>query len=266
MPRGPAGMTALVTGAADGIGRATAERLVGQGWNVLAADRDAEKLAWAEQAGIALIAADVSSEADNAKMIAEVESRFGGLDAAVFNAGVTGGGAIDELSFTDFQKIVGVNLFGPVLGIKAALPVLRRSDRPAIVLTSSTMGVAGDAENWAYCASKHALIGLVRSLSRELGCEGIRINALCPGPTKTGMTRMMEDLAPEHYAQMIRQVPLQRWADPDEMASVIEFLISPAASYVNGHAMVADGGAMVGTGLVAPKSGTSPAIPPQINR
>lgn len=257
--------TALVTGAADGIGRATAERLTKNGWNVLAADLNAEKLAWAAEAGIASIAADVSSEADNARMFAEVAARFGGLDAAVLNAGITGGGSIDALPFSDFQRVIGVNLFGPVLGIKAALPLLRQSGQPAIVLTSSTMGVAGDAENWAYTASKHALIGLVRSLSRELGCEGIRINALCPGPTKTGMTRMMEDLAPEHYAIMTQKVPLQRWADPDEMASVIEFLISPAASYVTGHAMVADGGAMVGTGLVGPKTSAAPAIPPEIN-
>lgn len=258
--------TALVTGAADGIGRATVQRLAANGWNVLAADRDAGKLAWAAEAGIASIAADISLEADNARMIAEAEARLGGLDAAVLNAGITGGGSIDDMAFADFQTVIGINLFGPVLGIKAALPLLRRSAHPAIVVTSSTMGVAGDADNWAYSASKHALIGLVRSLSRELGCEGIRINALCPGPTLTGMTRAVEDVAPAHYAMMQRRVPLQRWADPDEMASVIEFLISPAASYVTGHAMVADGGAMVGTGLVDPRTGPAPAIPHDINR
>jgi NAD(P)-dependent dehydrogenase (short-subunit alcohol dehydrogenase family) len=109
------------------------------------------------------------------------------------------------------------------------------------------------------------VIGLVRSLSRELGCEGIRINALCPGLTKTGMTDMMEDMAPEHYRALVGKVPLQRWADPDEMASVLEFLISPAASYVNGHAMVADGGAVVGSGLLGPKSGEAAVIPDNVN-
>jgi meso-butanediol dehydrogenase / (S,S)-butanediol dehydrogenase / diacetyl reductase len=247
--------TALVTGAADGIGRATAERLARAGWSVIAADRDADKLAWTRAAGIVGVAADVSCEADNARMAAEVEARFGALDAAVFNAGVTGGGSIDDLPFADFERVIGINLFGPVLGIKAVLPLLRKREQPAIVVTSSTMGLAGDADNWAYSASKHALIGLVRSLSRELGCEGIRINALCPGPTKTGMTRMMEEVVPDRYAELTRKVPLQRWADPDEMASVIEFLISPGASYVNGHALVADGGAIVGTGLVGPKTG-----------
>jgi NAD(P)-dependent dehydrogenase (short-subunit alcohol dehydrogenase family) len=256
----------VVTGAASGIGRAACERLAAARWQVLAVDRDADKLGWAEaSARIATLAADVSSEADNARIAAEAEARFGTLDAAVLNAGVTGGGSIDALSFADFQKVIGVNLFGPVLGVKALLPLLRQGHGKAICITSSTMGVGGDSENWAYGASKHALIGLVRSLARELGWEGIRINALCPGPTKTGMTGMIEDVAPAHYDLLKRQVPLQRWADPDEMASVIEFLISPAASYVNGHALVADGGAVVGTGLLLPASGEARAIPQDVN-
>lgn len=255
----------LVTGAASGIGRAACERLAGKGWRVLAVDRDVAALGWAEgRAGIATMAADVSSEADNARMAAEAEARFGGLDAAVLNAGITGGGSIDALPFAEFQKIVGVNMIGPVLGVRAALPLLRRRKDTAIVVTASTMGLGGDAGNWAYGMTKHALVGLVRSLARELGWEGIRINALCPGPTRTGMTGMIEDVAPAHYELLKRQVPLQRWADPDEMASVIEFLVSPAASYVNGHAMVADGGALVGTGLLPPKAGDARVIPEDI--
>ena len=247
--------TALVTGAASGIGRATAERLSRGGWNVLAVDRDAEKLAWAADAeNVAAYAADVTSQEDNLGMVAEAERLFGPLNAAVFNAGITGGGSIDELPFEDFQKVISVNLFGAVLGIKAALPSLRKQKDSAIVVTSSTMGIGGDSENWAYGTSKHAVIGLVRSLSREIGWEGIRINALCPGPTWSGMTDTIREVAPEHYDLLKQAVPLQRWAEPDEMASVIEFLISPAASYVNGHAMVADGGAIVGTGLVPPAS------------
>jgi NAD(P)-dependent dehydrogenase (short-subunit alcohol dehydrogenase family) len=262
------GRSIVVTGAASGIGRATCERLSAGGWQVLAVDRDAGKLAWAEgRAGIATLAADVSCEADNARIAAQAEAQFGSLHGVVLNAGITGGGSIDELSFADFQHVVGVNLFGPVLGVKALLPLLRKGqgDDRAIVITASTMGIAGDSENWAYGTSKHALIGLVRSLSRELGWQGIRINALCPGPTKTGMTEGMEEVAPAHYDLLKRQVPLQRWAEPEEMASVIEFLLSPAASYVNGHAMVADGGAVVGTGLLLPASGEARAIPSEVN-
>jgi len=258
--------TVLVTGAAGGIGRASAERLARNGWNVLAADRDADKLAWAETAGVASLVADVTSEADNRRMVEEAEARFGRLDAAVLNAGVTGGGGIEEISFEAFRNVIAVNLFGAVLGVRATLPALRRQGGGAIVVTSSTMGIAADAGNSAYAASKHALIGLVRSLAREVGWEGIRVNALCPGPTETDMTVPVKDAAPAHYDVLKRAVPLQRWAAADEMASVIEFLISPAASYVNGHAMVADGGAVVGTGLVAPNSGAARGIPDEINR
>jgi meso-butanediol dehydrogenase/(S,S)-butanediol dehydrogenase/diacetyl reductase len=258
----------VVTGAAGGIGRSTCERLAKSGWSVLAVDHDAAKLGWAAGAeGITTLAADVSCEEDNARMAAEAERRFGGLDAAVFNAGIGGGGSIDELPTAQFQRIVGVNMFGPVLGVRAVLPLLRKTGGGAIAITSSTMGVGGEAENWAYSMTKHALIGLVQSLSREIGWEGIRINALCPGPTLTAIAGLegadgaTEDALPPHYHTLRRVVPLQRWAHPDEMASVIEFLLSPAASYVNGHALVADGGAVVGTGLNQPKNSATATYP-----
>jgi meso-butanediol dehydrogenase / (S,S)-butanediol dehydrogenase / diacetyl reductase len=248
--------TVLVTGAAGGIGRAACERLAGKGWNVLAVDRDGAKLAWVAKANIASLVADITSEEDNAGMVAEAEKRFGGLDAAIFNAGITGGGGIEDLPMASFRQVLDVNLCGTVLGIRAALPALRRRGGGAIAVTSSTMGVAADAENWAYSASKHALIGIVRGLAREIGWQGIRINALCPGLTQdTGMTSGLRDLGEERFAMMARAVPLQRWAEASEMAAVLEFLISSASSYVNGHAMVADGGALVGTGLVPPASG-----------
>lgn len=258
---------AVVTGAAGGIGRATCERLAGNGWDVLAVDIDTARLDWAQShAKIIAYAADVAKEEDNCSMVAEAVSRFGRLDAIILNAGVQGGGGIEDVAIADFRRVLDINLVGTVMGIRAALPALRNSGGGAIAVTSSTMGVAGDSESWAYAASKHALIGLVRSLSREIGWQGIRINALCPGPTRdTGMTAAIKDLAPAAFDRMARSVPLQRWADPDEMASVLEFLISPAASYVNGHALVADGGAMVGTGLVLPAAGGAPAIPADIN-
>jgi meso-butanediol dehydrogenase/(S,S)-butanediol dehydrogenase/diacetyl reductase len=245
----------VITGAASGMGRAAAERLAKGGWRVLAVDYNADNLAWTGGTQIASLVADVSSEADNARIAAEADRLFGGLNAAIFNAGIVGGGAIDEMTTEAMRRVFDVNLVGPILGIRACLPLLRRRENPAIVVTASTMGLGGDSENWAYGAAKHGLVGLVKSLSRELGWEGIRINALCPGLTMTGMTGGIEDAAPEQYRHLASQVPLQRWATPDEQAAVMEFLISPAASYVSGHALAADGGAIVGSGLMAPASG-----------
>ena len=250
--------TALVTGGAGGIGRAACERLARGGWNVLAVDRDAAKLSWADDAEhVHAHIADVSLEADNLAMVAAAEVRFGpGIAAVLLNAAIDTMGTIDALPFSDFQRLIGVNLFGPVLGIKAALPALRRAGGGAIVLTSSTMGIAGDTGNWAYSASKHALTGLVHSLSRELGHENIRINAIAPGLTRgTGMTAPIETSAPDTYTALARTSPLGRWAKPDEMASAMEFLASPASSYVNGIVMAVDGGAITGTGLLPPAAG-----------
>ena len=245
----------VITGAASGMGRAAAERLARGGWQVLAVDLNADQLAWTEGTGIASLVADVSSEQDNVRIAAEADRLFGGLNAAIFNAGIVGGGSIDDMTTDLLRRVMDVNLIGPILGIRACLPLLRRRDNPAIVVTASTMGLGGDSENWAYGAAKHGLVGLVKSLARELGWEGIRINAICPGLTETGMTNMMKDVAPEAHQAIASGVPLQRWAQPDEQAAVMEFLISPAASYVNGHAMTVDGGAIVGTGLLAPASG-----------
>ena len=251
----------VITGAASGMGRAAAHRLARAGWLVLAVDIDGVQLGWSEGVdGISSLVADVSSEADNARIAAEADRLFGGLNAAIFNAGIVGGGSIDAMPTELLRRVIDVNLVGPIFGIRACLPLLRRRENAAIVVTASTMGLGGDSENWAYGATKHGLIGLVKSLSREIAWEGIRINAVCPGLTKTGMTGMIEDVAPEQYAHLARQVPLQRWAGPDEQAAVMEFLISPAASYVNGHALTVDGGAIAGTGLLLPASGQQRAV------
>ncbi len=250
----------VITGAASGMGRAAAERLARGGWLVLAVDLNADQLAWTEGTGISALVADVSSEEDNARISAEADKLFGGLNAAIFNAGIVGGGSIDDMTTDLLRRVMDVNLIGPILGIRACLPLLRRRENPAIVVTASTMGLGGDSENWAYGAAKHGLVGLVKSLSRELGWEGIRINAICPGLTETGMTNMMKEVAPEDHQAVASGVPLQRWAQPDEQAAVMEFLISPAASYVNGHALAVDGGAIVGTGLLAPATGKQNAM------
>jgi NAD(P)-dependent dehydrogenase (short-subunit alcohol dehydrogenase family) len=249
----------VITGAADGMGRAAAERLAGKGWKVFAVDIDADKLGWTDAcAEVGAMVADVTSEQDNLAIAAAAEERLGRVDAAIFNAGVSRPGAIDRMPLAEWRRVLEINLLGPVLGVRALLPALRRQGGGAIVVTSSLMGLGADPENSAYAASKHGVIGLVRSLARELGRDGIRVNAICPGLTETGMTAKIKQNAPDNHERLAGQVPLGRWAQPDEMASVMEFLISPEASYVSGHAMVVDGGTLVGTGLLPPSARMAP--------
>ncbi|TGD75849.1 SDR family oxidoreductase [Mangrovimicrobium sediminis] len=254
-----ANRTALVTGAAGGIGRAACERLAHNGWQVLAVDRDTTALGWTESvAGVTGHVADITSAEANKAMIAAAEQRFGGLDAVLLNAAIPMGGSLEDVAWEDFEKVIGVNLMGTALGMRAALPALRRRGGGAILATASTHGLAGECDNAAYVASKHAVIGLVRAVARDVGCEGIRVNAICPGLTRqTGMTRFLEsgDVPPEVLAGLVRGIPLQRCAEADEMAAVMEFLVSPAASYINGVALPVDGGAITGSGLLPPKSG-----------
>ncbi len=249
----------IVTGAARGIGRAAAELLAEKGWQVLAVDRDEEALAWAGEAGgIAAFGADITREEDNLAMVAAAEAQFGGVDAVILNAAIPMAGNIESIDWAHFEKVIQVNLMGTALGIRAALPALRRRGGGALLVTASAHGLAGEVDNSAYVASKHAVVGLVKSVARDVGWEGIRINAICPGLTRqTGMTGFLEsaEVPPAALQQLLRGIPLQRAAEPMEMARVMEFLVSPAASYITGVALPVDGGAISGSGLLPPASG-----------
>ena len=249
----------VVTGAAGGIGRAACERLAGNGWNVVASDLDETLLQWTlDFKNIVAHAGDITCIESNQRMIATAESRFGGLDAVILNAGLPMAGSIEKVEWEDFERVVRVNLLGTALGVRSALPALRRRGGGAVVVTASLHGLAGEVDNCAYVATKHALVGLVRSTARDVGWEGIRINAICPGLTRqTGMTSFLEseDFPAEALQQLIAGIPLQRSAEADEVAAVMEFLISPESSYINGVALPVDGGAMTASGLRLPASG-----------
>ncbi len=133
-----------------------------------------------------------------------------------------------------------------MLGVRAALPALRKADRPAVVVTASVSGLGGDPGLWAYNTAKGGVANFVRAAALELGREGIRINAVCPGPTHTGMTADIRQ-SPV-YDELRRHIPLGRWGEPEEIAAVITFLGSPAASFVNGAMVPVDGGVFAGTG------------------
>ncbi|MEM7094454.1 MAG: SDR family oxidoreductase [Actinomycetota bacterium] len=247
-----AGRVVIVTGAASGIGRATAELLVAEGASVVAADLTVDALAWCDgDDRIAAAPCDVTDADANHALVALAEERFGGLDGAVLNAGISMSGSIMDLPFEEFDRAVEVNVRAVAMGIRAAAPAMQRRGGGSIAVTASTSGQRGDPNMWAYNSTKAAVINLVRSAALDLGVLGIRVNAVAPGPTHTGMTERLQSL-PDLYEGLRRRTARQRWADAEEIASVFGFLLSDASSAVTGSVINADGGVAANTGQFLP--------------
>ncbi len=247
------GQVAIVTGAASGIGRATAQRLAAGGACVVAADIDAAGLAWT-QGDDALLACpgDVTSEAFNATLVEACRKAFGRLDALILNAGISANGSIQEIDLELFGRVMDVNVRGVVLGLQAALPFLRADGGGAVVVTASISGLGGDPGMWAYNVSKGAVANLVRAASLDLAREGIRVNGVCPGPIHTGMTDPAALDSPELLDTLRRNIPLQRIGEASEVAELIAFLASSRASYITGTLIPIDGGISAGSGAIRP--------------
>ena len=247
------GRVTLVTGAASGIGRATVERLTAEGGRVVAMDLTEEGLAWTvDDDRVEGLAGDVTRAADNEAAVARACEAFGRLDALVLNAGVPSLGGFEDVSTEDFERVLAVNVHGPVHGLRSALGALEQSPAPAVVVTASTSGLGGDPGMWAYNTAKGAAVNFVRSAAVSLAHRGIRVNGVCPGPTRTAMTAFIESAAPAEFEAMGRRIPLQRWGEAEEVAAVIGFLVSPAASFVTGVLVPVDCGMTAQTGQFLP--------------
>lgn len=237
----------LVTGAASGIGRATAQLFAAQGARVLAVDlSESVHATAATHQNITAMQGDAGSEADVAAMITKAIEQQGGLDVICANAGIHGPltGLLDQ-SAEEWEQTLRVNLIGPFLAIKhGAKAMLAAETAGAIVCTASVAGLRAGAGGPAYSASKAAVINLVQLAAQQLTTSGIRVNAVCPGLVETGMTQPLFDAArAKGRDAVIGQLnPLQRGGEAEEIASAIAFLASSDASYINGHALVVDGG------------------------
>ena len=243
---------AVITGGAGGIGIAAGKRFVSEGAQVLLVDLDEKALAdaCAEIGGnaVSYLAADVTLADDNARMVETATARYGGVDIFLANAGIEG----DVTSLLDydearFDQVMAVNVKGPFLGLRFAVPAMRLRGGGSIVITSSIAGVRGAPSLAPYAASKHAVIGLMRSAAKEFAVEGIRVNTVNPSPVQTRMMRSIEEGIrpddPEAVQQsMAANIPMQRYAEPEDIANIMLFLASDESRFMTGATYFADGG------------------------
>lgn len=246
--------TAMITGAARGIGLATAERFLAEGWQVVAVDRDGEELtsAVSGRQDILPVIADVSIPDDVARMMAETKTRFGRLDALVNNAGVADFGPIRETTYERWRTVMSTNLDGVFLVSQAAIEMLGVQGG-AIVNIASISGLRASTLRVAYGTSKAAVIQLTLQQAAELGELGIRANAVAPGPVRTKLAMAVH--SPEIIAAYHDALPLNRYGSETEIANAVWFLCSDQASFITGQVLAADGGfEAVGIGLPALRS------------
>jgi NAD(P)-dependent dehydrogenase (short-subunit alcohol dehydrogenase family) len=237
----------ILTGATGGIGAAIARRLAGHGASLMLVDMPGTPLpALAEELRAAFAFADAADDAAVRRYTEQTLARFGRIDAVLANAGTEGKVApIVQTTPEDVARLFAVNVFGPFAAIRHAAPHMTRGG--SIIVTASVASFIGSPGLAPYCASKHALLGLVRSAAQELGPLGIRVNAIHPGPVDNRMMRSIEEQAAPGRAAAVRdgfaaRVPMGRYATNEEIAAMAAFLVGDDSAYCNGGSFVVDGG------------------------
>jgi 3-oxoacyl-[acyl-carrier protein] reductase len=237
-----AGRTALVTGSTRGIGRAIAEALAGAGARVAVVGRDQAKAAEAAAAiggGAQGFAADVTDPASIVALVDAVEKAFGQIDILVNNAGLTRDNILFRIKDDDWDTVLDANLRGAFLAIRAISRGMIKRRWGRIINIASIVGITGNKGQANYAASKAGLIGLTKSVAKELGSRNVLVNAVAPGFIETDMTAAM---TPDARAALSGQIPLERLGSPRDIAGVVTFLASDYASYITGQTLVVDGG------------------------
>jgi NAD(P)-dependent dehydrogenase (short-subunit alcohol dehydrogenase family) len=246
------GKNVLVTGAASGIGRATAQAFAAEGANVMVADQN---LAGAQAVADALRArglsaeafrADISDYAQCEALVARTVAAFGSLHIAFNNAGIPGSmtKSVHEYDLEEWNRLIAVNLTGVFHCIKAEVPALLAAGGGAIINTASVASLVAAPHMSSYVAAKHGVLGLTRAAALDLIGQGIRVNAVCPGAVRTAMIEPVMGL-PEVRAKMESDHPIGRIAEPEEVAKVVLFLASDDASFIVGHGLTVDGGVVL---------------------
>ena len=240
------GKTALITGAARGIGKAIAIKFASEGANIAFTDLAIDDNGRATEEEIRALGVRVKGYASNAanfdeahKTVEEVVKDFGGLDILVNNAGITKDGLMLRMSEAQWDAVIAVNLKSAFNFVHACVPVMMRRRGGSIINMASVVGVHGNAGQANYAASKAGMIALAKSVAQEMGPKGIRANAIAPGFIETAMTEALPDSVREEWK---KKIPLRRGGTPDDVADVAVFLASNLSSYVSGQVIQVDGG------------------------
>lgn len=246
------GKVAIITGAAAGIGKATAELFVKHGAQVMLVDINADELQQTasafNQSDVQWIAADVADEAAVKDYVAQTVAHFGRVDVFFNNAGIEGKmGPISEQSLENFDRVMAVNVRGAFLGLKYVLKEMQKQGSGSIINMSSVAGLDGTATASPYVTSKHAVTGLSKCAALEVAAQNIRVNSVHPSPINTRMMRSIEELfnpghAEEAKKKLERGVPMQRYGESAEVANLVLFLASDESSFITGSQYRVDGG------------------------